>query len=231
MAVIDEDVDRITRICIKMDGAFVAGAVMLELSRGMAELWTSRQGRGAASSRGGSRGRDAGRARPEALIRRRRDGRLPFFRARRRPHPPRQLSPSADAPARVGNRVGLAVGVARRSVGCGPGCGGGMDFKKLGNISDASAGPWCWSAACVWWFTFYSSVVREIAQADRVRARCSVMRRHELPLQLERHLRAGLGRRAAGRQDALRADGVLVRAGGLVLGVLIRFTAKPSGAA
>jgi hypothetical protein len=39
-----------------------------------------------------------------------------------------------------------------------------VDFKKLGNLL-VIAGAAVLVAACLWWFSFYSSVVREIGQA------------------------------------------------------------------
>ena len=38
-----------------------------------------------------------------------------------------------------------------------------MDFKKLGNLLTL-VGAVVLVAACIWWFTFYSSVVREIGR-------------------------------------------------------------------
>ena len=39
-----------------------------------------------------------------------------------------------------------------------------MDFRKFGNVLTL-AGAAVLVGACIWWFSFYSSVVREIGQA------------------------------------------------------------------
>ena len=109
-----------------------------------------------------------------------------------------------------------------------------VDFRKFGNVL-MLAGAVVLVAACIWWFSFYSSVSRS---------------------PIARELAKATGNTDAGLSDVL---GCLYSSGGicgvvstlaplagktayepmlfwfglagLVLGVLIRFTAKPSGAA
>ena len=61
---------------------------------------------------------------------------------------------------------------AYRTAPRGASCGGGMDFKRLGTILIV-AGAVVLVAAVIWWFTFYSTIVRELARAPgAARAAC-----------------------------------------------------------
>jgi hypothetical protein len=103
-----------------------------------------------------------------------------------------------------------------------------MDFKKLGTVLTV-AGAVALVAACVWWFTFYSSVVREIGKATGS-GEGSV-------LDVVGCLYSSSGICALVSAVAVIAgktayEPLLFWFGlaGLILGVLIRFTAKPGGA-
>ena len=112
--------------------------------------------------------------------------------------------------ARVGSLVRIAAGAVPPALRAprGPDCGGGSGFQEARQRPDAGRRA-VLVAACLWWFSFYSSVVREIGQATGPRGQR--VRCRGLPLQLERHLRPGCERRRPGRQDRLRAHAVLVR--------------------
>jgi hypothetical protein len=103
-----------------------------------------------------------------------------------------------------------------------------VDFKKFGNVLTA-AGAVVLLAAAVWWVTFYSSVVREIGQ---------VTGRDGSVLDVVGCLYSSSGICGLVASVAVIAgktayEPMLFWFGlaGLVIGVLIRFTAKPSGAA
>ena len=103
-----------------------------------------------------------------------------------------------------------------------------MDFRKLGNLL-MLAGVAVLVAACIWWFSFYSSVVREIGQATgSAKAACSMWS----PASTARAASAAWSRACAVLAGKTAYEPMLFWFGlaGLILGVLIRFTAKPSGA-
>ena len=104
-----------------------------------------------------------------------------------------------------------------------------MDFKKLGNII-MRAGAVVLVAACVWWFTFYSSVVREIGRLTG-NAQGSVS--DVVGCLYSSSGICGLASAGAVLAGKTAYEPMLFWFGlaGLVLGVLIRFAAKPSGAA
>jgi hypothetical protein len=112
----------------------------------------------------------------------------------------------------------------------GPFAEAAVDFRKLGNVLMA-AGVAVLVGAVIWWFAFYSSVVREIGKATGSTGDGSV-------LDVLSCLYSASGVCAlvsavatiAGRspyEPMLFWFGL----GGLLLGAVIRFTAKPAGAA
>jgi hypothetical protein len=103
-----------------------------------------------------------------------------------------------------------------------------VDFKKLGNVlMIASAAVLV--AAAIWWFSFYSSVVREIGQATGREG--SVF--DVVGCLYSSSGICGLVATVAVLAGKTAYEPMLFWLGlaGLILGVLIRFTAKPAGAA
>ena len=103
-----------------------------------------------------------------------------------------------------------------------------MDFRKLGIVL-MLAGVAVLIAACLWWFSFYSSVVREIGQATGRQG--SVF--DVVACLYSTSGICGLVASVAVLAGKTAYEPLLFWFGlaGLILGVLIRFTAKPSGAA
>ena len=103
-----------------------------------------------------------------------------------------------------------------------------MDFRKLGNVL-MLAGVVVLAAACIWWFVFYSSVVREIGKATGS-GEGSVF--DVVGCLYSASGICGLVSSVAVLAGKTAYEPMLFWFGlaGLVLGVVIRFTAKPSGA-
>jgi hypothetical protein len=103
-----------------------------------------------------------------------------------------------------------------------------VDFRKLGNLL-VWAGVAVLAAACIWWFSFYSSVVREIGQATGREG--SVF--DVVACLYSTSGICGLVASVAVLAGKTAYEPMLFWFGlaGVVLGVLIRFTAKPAGAA
>jgi hypothetical protein len=103
-----------------------------------------------------------------------------------------------------------------------------VDFRKLGIVL-MLAGVAVLIAACLWWFSFYSSVVREIGQATGRQG--SVF--DVVACLYSTSGICGLVASVAVLAGKTAYEPLLFWFGlaGLILGVLIRFTAKPSGAA
>jgi hypothetical protein len=104
-----------------------------------------------------------------------------------------------------------------------------VDFRKFGNVL-MLAGAVVLVAACIWWFSFYSSVVREIGQATgqtnaSVFDAWSCLYSSGGLCSLVQAVTSIAGKTAY--EPMLFWFGLA----GLILGVLIRYTAKPSGAA
>jgi hypothetical protein len=104
-----------------------------------------------------------------------------------------------------------------------------VDFRKLGNLL-AVLGAAVLLAACIWWFSFYSSVVREIGNATGGGADASVF-------DAWRCIYSSGGvcaivSTAATVLGSTPYEPMVFWFGlaGLVLGVLLRVSAKPSGA-
>ncbi len=104
-----------------------------------------------------------------------------------------------------------------------------MDFKKLG-ILLVVAGAAVLVAACIWWFTFYSSVVREIGKVTGS-GEGSVL--DVVGCLYSSSGICGLVASVAVLAGKTAYEPMLFWFGlaGLILGALIRFMAKPSGAA
>ncbi len=105
-----------------------------------------------------------------------------------------------------------------------------MDFKKLGNVLTL-AGVAALIGAVIWWFVFYSSVVREIGKATGGGADAKVTDALSC-LYSSSGICAVVSAVAtvAGRtpyEPMLFWFGLA----GLILGLLIRYAAKPGGAA
>ena len=103
-----------------------------------------------------------------------------------------------------------------------------MDFRKLGNVL-ILAGAVVLVAACIWWFSFYSSVVREIGQATgqtnaNVFDAWSCLYSSGGLCSLVQTVTSIAGKTAY--EPMLFWFGLA----GLILGIAIRYTAKPSGA-
>ena len=104
-----------------------------------------------------------------------------------------------------------------------------MDFRKFGNVLTL-AGVVVLLAACIWWFTFYSSVVREIG---RLTGSGEGSVSDVVGCLYSSSGICGLASAGAVLAGKTAYEPMLFWFGlaGLILGVLIRFTAKPSGAA
>jgi hypothetical protein len=105
-----------------------------------------------------------------------------------------------------------------------------VDFKKLGNLLTV-AGAVVLIGACIWWYSFYSSVVREIGNATGGGADASVF-------DAKSCLYSSSGLCSLVTSVTTLAGNTPYEPmlfwfglGGLVLGLLIRFTAKSSGPA
>jgi hypothetical protein len=104
-----------------------------------------------------------------------------------------------------------------------------VDFKKLGTLL-IIAGATVLVAACIWWFVFYSSVVREIGKVTGG-GEGSVS--DVVGCLYSSSGICGLVSSVAVLAGKTAYEPMLFWFGlaGLILGVLIRYTAKPSGAA
>ena len=104
-----------------------------------------------------------------------------------------------------------------------------MDFKKFGNVL-MLAGAVVLVGACIWWFTFYSSVVREIGKVTGS-GEGSVL--DVVGCLYSSSGICGLVASVAVLAGKTAYEPMLFWFGlaGLIVGVLIRFTAKPSAPA
>jgi hypothetical protein len=104
-----------------------------------------------------------------------------------------------------------------------------VDFRKLGNIL-MLAGAVVLVAACIWWFTYYSPVVREIAKVTGS-GEGSVF--DVLGCLYSSSGICGLAASVSILAGKTAYEPMLFWFGlaGLILGVAIRYTAKPSGGA
>jgi hypothetical protein len=104
-----------------------------------------------------------------------------------------------------------------------------VDFRKLGNLL-MLAGVVVLAAACIWWFTYYSSVVREIGKLTGS-GEGSVL--DVVGCLYSSAGICGLVASVSVLAGKTAYEPMLFWFGlaGLILGVLIRFTAKPAGAA
>ena len=104
-----------------------------------------------------------------------------------------------------------------------------MDFKKLGNILTV-AGAVVLVGALVWWFSFYSSVVREIGRATGGGADASVFDAWSCLYSSSGICALVTGVSTLAGKTAYEPMLFWFGLAGLLLGLLIRFTAKPGGA-
>jgi hypothetical protein len=104
-----------------------------------------------------------------------------------------------------------------------------VDFRKFGNVL-MLAGAAVLVAACIWWFTYYSSVVREIGKLTGS-GEGSVL--DVVGCLYSSGGICGLVASVSVLAGKTAYEPMLFWFGlaGLILGVLIRYTAKPSGAA
>lgn len=105
-----------------------------------------------------------------------------------------------------------------------------MDFKRLGNILTV-AGAVVLAGACAWWFSFYSSVVREIGKATGGGSDATVFDALSCLYSSSGICALVSGVAALAGRTAYEPMVFWFGLGALLLGILIRFTAKPSGAA
>lgn len=103
-----------------------------------------------------------------------------------------------------------------------------VDFRKFGNVL-MLAGAAVLVAACIWWFTYYSSVVREIGKLTGS-GEGSVL--DVVGCLYSSGGICGLVASVSVLAGKTAYEPMLFWFGlaGLILGVLIRYTAKPSGA-
>ena len=103
-----------------------------------------------------------------------------------------------------------------------------MDFKKLGTLL-IIAGAATLVAACIWWFVFYSSVVREIGRATGGEGSVSDV----VGCLYSSSGICGLVSGVATLAGKTAYEPMLFWFGlaGLILGVVMRYAAKPSRAA
>lgn len=105
-----------------------------------------------------------------------------------------------------------------------------MDFKKLGNALTA-IGVIALVSAFIWWFSFYSSVVRDIGRATGGQGDASVFDAWSCLYSSGGICTVVSGVSALVGKTAYEPMLFWFGLAGLVLGLLIRFTAKPGGAA
>jgi hypothetical protein len=103
-----------------------------------------------------------------------------------------------------------------------------VDFKKLGNIL-AAAGAVVLIGACFWWFTFYTSVVRDIGRLTGGGADASLS--DALTCLYSSGGICALVAGASSLTGKTPYEPMVFWFGlaGLLLGLLIRFAVKPSG--
>jgi hypothetical protein len=105
-----------------------------------------------------------------------------------------------------------------------------VDFKKLGNVLTA-AGAVVLVGACVWWFSFYSSVVREVGKATGGGSDATVFDAMSCLYSSSGICALVAGVATLAGRTPYEPMVFWFGLSGLLLGLLIRFTAKPGGAA
>jgi hypothetical protein len=105
-----------------------------------------------------------------------------------------------------------------------------VDFKKLGNALTA-IGAVVLVGAFIWWFSFYSSVVRDIGRATGGQGDASVLDAWSCLYSSGGICALVTGVSTLAGRTAYEPMVFWFGLAGLLLGLLIRFTAKPSGAA
>ena len=112
----------------------------------------------------------------------------------------------------------------------GPFAEAAVDFRKLGNVLMV-AGAVVLVGALIWWFSFYSSVVREIGKATGGRGDGSVLDVLSCLYSSSGICTLVSAVTTIAGKTAYEPMVFWFGLAGLILGALIRFTAKPSGAA
>jgi len=105
-----------------------------------------------------------------------------------------------------------------------------VDFKKLGNALTVT-GALVLVGAFIWWFSFYSSVVREIGRATGGGSDASVFDAMSCLYSSGGICTLVTAVTALTGRTAYEPMVFWFGLAGLLLGLLIRFTAKPGGAA
>lgn len=104
-----------------------------------------------------------------------------------------------------------------------------MDFNRLGNILMV-VGAVAMAAACVWWFSFYSSVVREIGKASGGQGDASVFDAMSCLYSSSGICGLVSGVATLAGKTAYEPMVFWFGLAGLVAGVVIRLAAKPNPA-
>ena len=105
-----------------------------------------------------------------------------------------------------------------------------MDFKKLGNILMV-AGAVVLASACIWWFSFYSSLVRDIGKATGGQGDASVFDAWSCLYSSSGICTLVAAVAPLAGKTAYEPMLFWFGLAGLVAGLVIRLAAKPPGAA
>lgn len=104
-----------------------------------------------------------------------------------------------------------------------------MDFKRLGNILMV-AGAVVLAAALTWWFVFYTSVIREVGRASGGPGEGSVVDAVSCIYSSSGACALVSGIATLAGRTAYEPMVFWFGLAGLILGIVIRATAKPTGA-
>jgi hypothetical protein len=105
-----------------------------------------------------------------------------------------------------------------------------VDFRKLGNVL-MIAGAAALIGALIWWFSFYSSVAREVGRATGGQGDATVWDAWNCLYSSAGICSVVSGIATLAGRTAYEPMLFWFGLGGLILGVVIRYTAKPSGTA
>jgi hypothetical protein len=143
--------------------------------------------------------------------------------------PPRQLSPSADAPARVGSRVRLRSASPAGLAVARPAPEAALDFKKLGNALTV-IGALVLVIAIAWWLYFYNSLAKDFARLTGSKPDAGVSDAFSCLYSSSGACALVSGVAALAGRTPYEPMLFWFGLAAVVLGLLIRFTAKPGGA-
>ena len=104
-----------------------------------------------------------------------------------------------------------------------------MDIRRLGNILIA-AGAVLLAAALIWWFVFYTAVIREVGRASGAQGDGSVLDAVSCIYSSSGVCALVSGIASMAGRTPYEPLAFWFGLAGLILGVLIRVTAKPAGA-